>query len=121
MKSDIPPPPAELAHLSAHLTPEQLLAFIRAFGGTRPYIPKLPGPGPLVDAVGWDGARALAAWRGGEAVSVPLARNWQIRVLKHEGHSYSEIARELRITQRAVWSNLDAARLTERQADLFKD
>jgi DNA-binding NarL/FixJ family response regulator len=120
VKSDIPPPPAELAHLSAHLMPEQLLAFIRAFGGTRLYIPKTPAAGPLVEAVGWDGARALATWRGGEEVKVPIARHWQIRVLKHEGHSYSEIARRLRISEDTVWRNLSAARLTAHQPDLFE-
>lgn len=119
MTPDLPPPPAELAHLSAHLPPAPLLGLIRAFGGTRLYIPKAPASGPLVDAVGWDGARALARWRGGEEITVPIARHWQIRVLRAEGRSYSDIARELRISEDAVWRNLRAARLTLRQPDLF--
>lgn len=117
---DLPPPPAELDYLSAHLTPVQLLAFIRAFGGERLYIPKTPRHGDLVEAVGVEGARALSAWRGGEEIKVPKARNWQIRVLRAEGLSYREIARRLLITEDAVWRNLHAARLTARQPDLFE-
>ncbi len=118
---DLPPPPAELAHLSAHLSPAQLLAFIRAFGGTRLYIPKDPNQSStLVQAVGREAAQALATWRGGEEIKVPIARHWQIRVLKAEGHSYSEIARQMRITEDAVWLNLRAARLTAHQPDLFE-
>lgn len=117
----LPPPPAELADLSAHLPPEALLALIEGFGGTVLYIPHSPNQAsPLVRALGRDAAAALAAARGGERIKVPLARHWRIRVLRErDGLSYSQIARRLGITEDAVWRHLSAARLTAKQPDLF--
>lgn len=117
----LPPVPAELAHLSDHLSPEALLALVEAFGGTALYIPQAPNQGsPLVRAIGREAAQALAAARGGENLKVPLARHWRIRIYRErDGLPYAAIARRLGVTEKAVWENLRAARLTAAQPDLF--
>lgn len=119
---DLPPPPAELAHLSAHLTPEQLLALVEEHGGARLYIPHQPPvDSPVARVVGLEAARALGAALGGNTIKVPAAKHWRIRCLKAQGLSYNQIARRLGIGQSAVHRNLHAARLTAAQPDLFKD
>jgi DNA-binding NarL/FixJ family response regulator len=118
----LPPPPAELAHLSAHLTPEQLLALIEAYGGTSIHIPsRINQASPLARAIGIEAARALAAGMGGNRLKVPLARHWRVTILHEQGRSYSAIARALGITEDAVWRHLNAARRTSgaQQMDLF--
>lgn len=122
MTCDLPPPPAELARFSAHLTPDQLLAFIEAFGGTRVYFAATPDAcGRLVQVVGLDAARRLGHALAGSLLTVPLARHWRIRILRDgEGLSYRDIARRLGMSESAVWRHLDAARLTSRQEDLFR-
>jgi DNA-binding NarL/FixJ family response regulator len=112
--------PAELAPLSIHLTPEQLLALIEAHGGTRLYIPAQPNQGQaLARLVGLEAAWRLARAHGGETVKVPLARHWRIRVLRERGLSYAAIARALGTTESAVHRHLQAARLTAAQPSLF--
>lgn len=117
----LPPPPAELAHLSAHLTAEELLALIEAHGGTRLYIPATPQrDGPVTQAVGIEAAARLAAAMGGDTIKVPLARHWRIRVLRErDGLSYAAIARAVGMTEGAVHRHLQAARLTAAQPSLF--
>lgn len=115
------PPPAELAYLADIIGPAATLRLIEEAGGTRIAIPRTVNQGTrLARMVGLDAARALAGWRGGENVKIPLARHWRIRIYHAEGGSYPAIARKLGITERAVHSNLNAARLTEAaQPDLF--
>ena len=115
------PPPAELAYLVDVIGAVATLRLIEEAGGTRIAVPKAVNQGTkLARLIGLDAARAMAAWRGGEDVKVPLARHWRIRIYHAEGGSYPAIARKLGITERAVHSNLNAARLTEpAQADLF--
>lgn len=118
---DLPPPPAELDWLSQHLPPPALLALIEAFGGTRIYVPKSPNQAsPLVQAIGRDAAALLAAAHGGDELNIPIARHWQVRCLKAQGLSYSQIALRLRITENSVWGHLRAAKLTNAQPDLFE-
>jgi DNA-binding NarL/FixJ family response regulator len=117
---ELPPPPAELAWLSQHLAPPALLALIEAFGGTRIYVPKSPNQAsPLVQAIGREAAAVLAAAHGGDELSIPIARHWQVRCLKGQGLSYREIALRLRISENSVWNHLRAASLTHAQPDLF--
>lgn len=120
MTPDLPAPPAELGWLSQHLPPPALLALIKAFGGTVLYVPKAPNQASaLCQAIGRDAALALAAAYGGEHRKIPIARHWQIRCLHQRGLSYRQIATELRISEDTVWKNLNAARLTNAQPDLF--
>ena len=96
MTPDLPPPPAELAALSRHLTPAQLLALVEAHGGTRLYIPHAPNQAsPVALVVGYEGAVALAAAMGGETLKVPLARHWRICCLHRQGLTYRQIAKHL--------------------------
>lgn len=114
------PPPAELAYLADIIGPAATLRLIEEAGGTRIAIPKSVNQATrLARMLGLDAARALAEWRGGEDVKVPLARHWRVRIYRAEGGSYADIARRLGITERAVHSNLSAARLTTPQPDLF--
>lgn len=121
MTPDLPPPPAELARFSAHLTPTELLALINALGGTRVYFAATPdAQGELARAIGLDAARRLGQALSGSLLTVPLARHWRIRILREvEGLTYRQIAQRLGMTENAVWRHLDAARLTHAQRDLF--
>lgn len=114
------PPPAELAHLARHLSPAALLVLLQEHGGTRLYIPHQPSQAsPVAQAVGHEGALALAAAMGGETLKVPLARHWRICCLHAQGLTYGQIAKRLGIGEGAVWRNLNAARRTASQPDLF--
>jgi hypothetical protein len=114
------PAPAELAYLADRIGARATLALIEAAGGTRIHVPKGVNQGSkLARMIGLDAARALSAWRGGEDIKIPLARHWRIRIRRALGDSYSEIARKLGITEKAVHDNLHAARLTHPQPDLF--
>lgn len=120
MTAVLPPPPAELAQFSAHLSPEGVLRLIESFGGTVIYVPQVPNQGsPLTLALGRDEARALAAALGGERVKVPLAKYWRIQLYKAQGLSYAEIARKLGTTEGVVWRHLRDAGLTRAQPSLF--
>lgn len=120
MTPDLPRPPAELSWLSEHLAPPALLALIKAFGGTRVYVPKAPNQAsPLVQAIGREAALALAAAYGGEELKIPIARHWRILCLKQQGLSYRQIALELGIIEDTVWKHLNAAQLTSPQLDMF--
>jgi DNA-directed RNA polymerase specialized sigma24 family protein len=122
MTPDLPPPPAELARFSAHLTPAELLALINALGGTRVYFAATPdAEGELARAIGLDAARRLGQALAGSLLTIPLARHWRIRILREvEGLTYRQIAQRLGMTENAVWRHLDAARLTHLQRDLFQ-
>jgi hypothetical protein len=114
------PPPAELAYLAERIGARATHALIEAAGGTRIHIPKAVNQGSkLSRLIGLEPARALAAWRGGEDVKIPLARHWRIRIRRAMGDSYQAIARRMGITEKAVHDNLHAARLTHPQPDLF--
>jgi hypothetical protein len=114
------PPPAELAFLAEIIGPRATLTLIEAHGGTRIKVPKNVNQGSaLARAIGLDAARAMAGWRGGETVKVPLAKPWRIRLYRAEGLSYTQIARKLGIGESAVHKYLQLGGLTTSQPDLF--
>ncbi len=125
----LPPPPAELAALSEHLLPEELLALLRAHAGTTIWLPRTLNQGSvLVRAVGRPAAERLVAACGPGKLQVPLARHWRVLVALAEGKSAPKIARELGITEKAVRDHKRAARRHEgsrpaarlHQPDLFE-
>lgn len=115
------PPPAELEYLTSRIGPAATLALIEAHGGTRVPIPRRPTPGcKLARLLGLTPALALADWRGGEDVKIPLAKMWRVRVYRAAGASYNEIALRLGIGVSAVHHHLQLAGLTNaRQPSLF--
>jgi hypothetical protein len=100
---NLPPPPAELAHLAEPLGAEKLFALIDAHGGTNLYIPRAPGEDmPIAKLLGLPAAQALASHWGGDTLRVPLARAWMARCLRARGYSHAMIARHLRTTENTV-------------------
>lgn len=113
------PPPAELAYLVDRIGAAGTLALIERHGGTRIHIPKSITPrSRLALLIGEVAARELSIWRGGEAIKVPQARAWLIRLYRAEGLSYSAIARKVGCNESTVHEQLQAGRLTGRQLDL---
>jgi DNA-binding NarL/FixJ family response regulator len=118
----LPRPPAELSRFSEHLSPDELYRLVQAFGGQRLYLPRgINQAHGLARTLGLDAARRLAEGIGAGQISIPLARHWQILVLRSRGLTHRAIAAELRITEKAVEENLRAARRhsVSPQLDLF--
>ena len=118
----LPRPPAELARFTELLSAEELYRLVKTFGGQRLYLPRSFNQGhALVRTLGRDAAHRLAEGLGGGQISIPLARHWQILVLRAQGLTHRAIAAELRVTEKAVEDNLRAARrhTNSTQLDLF--
>jgi len=116
-----PPPPAELAFLTARIGAEATLKLLELHGGTRLHIPKHPNQGVrIAREIGLANARALAAHWGGDYLKVPLCRHWRARVYRSQGLSYADIARRLGVMEGTVWTYLRDAGMTAPQADLFR-
>jgi len=107
-------------------------ALVQKLGGSRVYVPKRPressgGNALLVEAVGLDGAEALAKIWGGEIVLVPLGlnRNFlqkraRIAELLGQGKSVQAIARQLHVHERTVQRVAERIRHSDgRQGSLF--
>ena len=61
----------------------------------------------------------MAATYGRGYLKVPLCRSWRVQLLDQQGWSYTRIARELRISEDAVWKLLRRVRQgEERQMEL---
>lgn len=100
---NLPPPPAELAHLAELLGAEGLFRLLDTHGGTRLYVPRTPAPAsPLAVLLGMAAAEQLAAEWGGDYLRVPLAKAWMARCLRARGYSHGMIARHMRTTENTV-------------------
>lgn len=89
------------------------LKLIRAFGGTRLYVPHSPEANDLLaSTIGYYAATRLARIYGGDRVDVPNPPPRRIRImqLRASGMSVDAIARELRCTRRRVFQVLAEAR-----------
>ncbi|HWJ72390.1 MAG TPA: helix-turn-helix domain-containing protein [Kaistia sp.] len=118
--STLPPPTKEVIRLVQMMGAEGALALIEWQAPARYYVPKSVGPDdPLAKAVGLDAARALVEARGGEAIMVPVAREWRILIYRSRGMSYAEIGRRLQCSQTTIWRRLSQHELTAAQLDLF--
>jgi DNA-binding NarL/FixJ family response regulator len=117
----LPPPTQEVVRLVQLMGAEGALALIEWQAPARYYVPKTVGPDdPLATAVGFDAARALVEARRGEAIKVPIAKEWRIKIYRSRGMSYAEIGRRLQISQNTVWRKLSAYDMIDRQIDLFE-
>lgn len=94
------------------------LKLLLEVGGTPVYLTPAPQPdSQLVRAIGTDAVRNLARVIGTGHVRVPLCKEWVARRLRGQGLTIYEIARRMRVTDRAIRDYLkdDPAR----QGDLF--
>ena len=102
-----------LSELIAIVGEEAALKLVRAFGGTRLYVPHSPEPNDLLaSTIGHFAATKLARIYGGDRVDVPNPPPRRIRImqLRATGMSVDAIARELRCTRRRVFQVLAEAR-----------
>jgi hypothetical protein len=95
--------------LSQILGPEAALQLSVAFGGTRIYVPVVPGAeDEIAQAIGIDAARKLSRAYGGEQIEVPVGPGKPLRLrarieaLLAQGKSQRDIARELVLSERMV-------------------
>jgi len=117
-----PPPASDLGEIAARIGPRATLALIEAEGGRRVFVPHRPNQAtPLARAIGLPAAQALAKAGGGVWLRVPLARAWRVRLYRHCGATYRDIAGWLGITESQVSKLLRDAGLTARptQLELF--
>lgn len=116
-----PPPPAELAWLTAIIGADATLRLIEEHGGTRVYVPKDANQGAAARlGIPLQAARDLAGRFGGEYIHIPIARAWRVRLYRAAGGTYPAIAKRLGVTERAVGRILTDAGLTQQQPDLFR-
>jgi hypothetical protein len=98
---------------------EAALQLIRAFGGTRLYVPHSPEPNDmLASAIGLAAAIKLARVYGGDRLDVPNPPPRRLRIvqLREAGMSVDAIAREVRCTRRRVFQVLAEVRPPSRSA-----
>ncbi len=113
-------PPAEIEWLTAIIGADAALSLIEAHGGTRVYVPAEPSDtSTLANAIGLPAARALAKHRPSEYITVPVCRNWRIRIYRARGMSCAAIARKVGCHEDTVTRALSAAAAPRNQMDLF--
>jgi DNA invertase Pin-like site-specific DNA recombinase len=92
---------------------EAALLLIEAHGGQRIHVPKNARPNTkLAKLIGVDALAKLCALYGGIDVYIRRERHIRIKLLRAQGHTYSEIARTLGCSQKTVHANLQRAGLT---------
>jgi hypothetical protein len=128
-----PVPPPEVTELVTCLGVAGTLRLIEARGGRGPVPTPARAAGSwLVELLGVDAVRCLAAAMGGSRIEVPLCREWRTRVLLHEGgRSQAEIAQKVGVSLRQVralahsdWTPMPSTHkargAVEGQMDFFK-
>lgn len=112
---------AELVGLSPTLD------VVRAYGGTRLYIPKKFMPDhPLVKVAGHEAAAKIVATYGGEHLDLPrgaaaiqAARHEQIRAERASGMTHAKLAVKFGLTERQVRTICKCAPTLSNQQSLF--
>lgn len=99
-----PRPPAHVQPFVEALGTDAAVRFLLHFGGAELTISLNPRDGELVEVLGQEGARALAALSARTALPrrIPTAKPWLARVLKSQGLSHAKIARRLHVSDVAV-------------------
>lgn len=93
--------PGVLAGIEKHAGIEVALNLALERGGEMMHVPRpdhLHADHPLVRAVGFDGARAIAELHTGECLYVPMARRALAKAMSKAGRSPAEIAARLHIS-----------------------
>jgi hypothetical protein len=106
------------------------MKLVEAYGGVMLYVPRTVAEGHKLSAlIGLEAAQKLAQAYPGEKITIPLSvtgdhakqaavRRARIRELKEGGLSHTQIARELRTTDRTVRKVL-GAEVDDRQGSLL--
>jgi DNA-binding CsgD family transcriptional regulator len=93
------------------------LALIEARAGLRVHVPKNAGlASGLLSIIGAEATAKLCESFGGLDVKIPREAGWRIRLYRARGHSYSEIAVKVGVSEMHVWRVLREAKLTNREA-----
>lgn len=90
---------AELLRL---LGEADFIALCEHYGGTRLFMPKGDGRGPLKSVVSEQSLQKLNGSYGGSYIRVPLARTLRARHYRAAGLSNGQIARKLGLTETAI-------------------
>jgi DNA-binding NarL/FixJ family response regulator len=119
-----------LYELSEKITLPKVMILVEHCGGVGLYVPKSAGPHQkLTKLLGQKAAQILADNYGGQTIIIALnatgdhaqhhaKRRERIRELREQGKSHSQIARELRTTDRTVRKTLGEEK-DDRQQGLF--
>lgn len=102
------------------------LAIVRAYGGTRLYVPmKFDSDHPLAKLIGHAHAAAMVMRYGGDMLDIPkgeialkAARDKQIRAERHE-FSQAQLARRHHLTERHIRNILGPEPKDDRQQQMF--
>lgn len=105
-------PPAHIEVYVQVLGPDQAVEFFLTFGGAELYLANSPKRSRLVDVVGVEKARKLAADAHRLPARVPVPKRWMAQHLKTKGLSNADIARKLHVTDVTVRSYLKGSGLT---------
>ncbi|MBZ0129476.1 MAG: helix-turn-helix domain containing protein [Rhodobacteraceae bacterium] len=98
-----PQPPAQVALYVEILGIDLTIDFLLAFGGAGISIPVDPkGKSHLEALVGYEKAKRLGENLHLLQRRVPLAKQWTAQVVRAKGHSISDIARRLHVTDVSV-------------------
>lgn len=117
--SRLPPPlPGVLSDIARIAGFPAALAIAKRWGGTRLYVPRVDGLAPehpLVELVGYDQARAIAEYLGGDRPEIARAarymircRNRWIRTDRARGDSHAVLALRYHLTERQIRNILGA-------------
>lgn len=119
--------PGVLQEIAALVGLPATLALVRAYGGTRLYVPKRFDPNhPIVKYVGHEAAAKLVASYGGLEhfdlpkgdIAVKAARDKQIRAKRAGGTTHARLAVEFGLTERQI-RNILGPEEDDRQVGLF--
>ena len=101
--TEMPKVPANLEPYINVLGVDGAVEFFLTFGGAELYIPADPkGASEVVEAIGIEKARALAAQATAMKARVPTAKRWIAQVLYAKDLPVSKIARRLHVTDVTV-------------------
>lgn len=122
--------PKVLAEIKDYCGEECMWAVWQAYGGVYVCVPaSLKDDAVLIDAIGFENAKALVECFARETLSIPkfdyvekarrLERNRQIVELKAQGKTQAQLAREFKLTDRQIRNVLAAGGAESPQVDLF--
>lgn len=106
--------PGSLSEIKEVIGLDATINLVRAFGGTRIYVPAKMGPGhKLIAALGEEASTALSKRFKGEEIAVPRAakalkavRDREMCILYDTGTSVPNLAKKFQLTERQVYTIL---------------
>lgn len=99
----MPRPTAQVEPYVRALAPELAVTFLLHYGGAELYVRRDRfDAAEYLPLIGDEGARSLANYAHKMQKRVPLAKTWMTLMLDWQGHSVTEIARKLRVSDVSV-------------------